>query len=268
MKKIVIFILASLFIISSCSEKEEMAKQEKEKLVIGIDPTFPPFEIISSDSSTVEGFDISIMNEISRINNWDIEYEYTRLSNILSELNQKKFDIVISALSITPEREVEVSFSKPYFRTGQIITIPKEDSSVISLSDLVGKRVGVQSGSTGQRLVKKIDGIQVFSYPNILEAFNELRLGELEAVINDFSNTIEYIQQDSTLRTVGGFLTNEYYAIATRQNDPELLGNINFALDSLVRSSFYKKEYKNWFGVNPERLPTDSNFITVDSTEE
>jgi len=110
----------------------------------------------------------------------------TPFDGMIPGLNSGKYDVVISAMTITPARAAVVGFSQPYYLAGQTIAVPAADTAIQSASDLTGRRVGVQLGTTGELMAKGMEGWQVFSYDNIGTAFIDMANGNLDAVLNDF----------------------------------------------------------------------------------
>src|SRR6478609_12212864 len=116
-----------------------------EPLTVGSDIPYPPFE--QGKSGEYTGFDIELMEAIGEKIGRTPEFQDTSFETIFRDVAQGKFEAVISAATITPEREKEVAFSDPYYLSEQAILV-KEGSSIKGLSDLEGKVVGAQQGTT------------------------------------------------------------------------------------------------------------------------
>jgi len=216
-------------------------------LRIGTDATYPPFEIVDTQSGEPMGFDIDIILAICDENGWTPEFILTPFDGIISGLKSNKYDCVISAMSITPQREVVVAFSDPYYHAGQVIAVPVADSVIKSVDDLRGRKVGVQLGTTGERFAKSLSGVSVFSFDNIGAAFIDMENGQLDAVINDKPTTREYIKQRGNAKTVGKLLSEEYYGIAVRPIDAVLLERIDAALQTVQEDGRYDAIEARWF---------------------
>ena len=144
-----------------------------------------------------------------------------------------------------------VNFTESYYVAGQTVAVPREDSLIQGIDDLVGKRVGVQLGTTGELMAKRLDGLHVFSFDNIGAAFIDMANGNLDAVLNDFPTTQVYIKSHGTAKTVGEILSTEHYGIAVRKSDNELLVQLNSALEQLRGSGVYDSLHVRWFSVPP-----------------
>jgi ABC-type amino acid transport substrate-binding protein len=133
--------------------------------------------------------------------------------------------------------------------------VRKTDTSVSALSDLRGRRVGAQKGTTGEYLAKNTEGALVFRYDDIAEAFEYLLDGELDAVVNDCPSTRTYLRSHEGLRIADPDLDVAYYAIAVPRNSPELLTAVNEALAVLIGDGTYDSLHLRWFGYSWSEEP-------------
>lgn len=249
MKKIVIFLLLCLIalIYLACDKNNQPGWKTDNILLIGTDATYPPFEMVNTKTGQPEGFDIDIMKAICRINNWTPEFIVTPFDGIISGLKGNKYDCVISAMTITEQRQAIVDFSESYYLAGQVIAVSPGDTVIASVEDLRGKKVGVQLGTTGERMAKSLSGLLVFSFDNIGAAFIDMENGQIDAILNDWPTTNEYIRLKGTAKTVGDILSKEYYGIAVKKGDAELIGKIDSAISILKESGEYDKISEKWF---------------------
>jgi len=250
MKKIYCFILmAACFLYGCAGEKGTPLWEEKGILRVGTDATYPPFELVSTNSGRPEGFDVDIISAVCRVHDWQPEFIITPFDGIIPGLKSRKYDCIVSAMTITPQREAIVSFSQPYYLAGQIVAVPLEDSVIMSVDDLRGRNVGVQLGTTGERMAKSLKGLSVFSFDNIGAAFIDMENGHIDAVLNDFPTTMEYIRRQGKAKTVGDLLSTEHYGIAVRKDDTVLLSKIDSALTIITESGEYDRIYRRWFSI-------------------
>lgn len=253
MKKTLLLILLSLvvFVIFGCDKNELPGWKTDAILLVGTDATYPPFEMVNTETGQPEGFDIDIINEICRINGWTSEFIVTPFDGIISGLKGNKYDCVISAMTITEQRQAIVDFSESYYLAGQVIAVSPDDTIILSVDDLRGKKVGVQLGTTGEKMAKSLSGLLVFSFDNIGAAFIDMENGQIDAILNDWPTTNEYIRLKGTAKTVGEILSEEYYGIALKKGDAELLGKIDSAITILKENGKYDKIYEKWFNPAP-----------------
>ena len=111
------------------------------------DMAYAPFEYIN-ENGTPEGFDCDLIRAIAAEMGFEVELVNTAWDGIIPSLLGGSSDMIISAMTITEERQQSVTFSEPYFEATQYIAV-KKGSDIKSLADLQGKKVGVQNATTG-----------------------------------------------------------------------------------------------------------------------
>jgi len=245
------FLLSLTF--SGCTEKKIESKDtysrilETKVLRVGTDATYPLFETKDEEGNLV-GFDIDLMNGLTREMGVKAEYVVVPFDGIIQGLLNQKYDAIISALTITPERGVIVAFSEPYYLSGQAIAVREEETGILGLEDLKGKRIGVQLATTGEIEAKKISGAEVVSFDDIQLAFADLKNGNLDAVINDVPVSKKIITMKGGMKIVGPLLTNESYGIAVRKEDAKLLEEMNKGLEEFRRKGKFRELEEKWLG--------------------
>jgi len=240
-----IILLCALFL--SCGNRSEEGWEETGILRVGTDATYPPFEMVNTETRKVEGFDVDVMNRICELNDLEPEYIITPFDGIISGLKGYKYDCILSAMTITPQREAIIDFTEPYYLAGQIVAVPKADTSIKGIEDLPGKMVGVQLGTTGEKYAKSLSGVTVVPFENIGAAFIDMENGRLDAVLNDYPTTMEYIHRQGAAKTVGELLSEEHYGIAVRQGDKALLDTLNAAISKMKANGEFERIRMKWF---------------------
>ncbi|MGB9794913.1 transporter substrate-binding domain-containing protein [Caldisericum exile] len=224
-------------------------------IVFGSDTTYAPFEWIDPKTGNAMGFDVDLANLLASKIGVKAQIVTADFSGIIPALQTGKFDAIISAMTITDERKKEVDFSDPYYNSGQILAVQSSNNSITKPEDLVGKTVGVQTGTTGEEAAKKINGAIVKSYPDIQLALSDLEIGRIDAVINDLPVSLYYAKTHPKVKIVGSLFTTEQYGIAFRKDEPELRDAINNALKEIKANGEYTTLYKKWFGTAPQSIP-------------
>jgi len=222
---------------------------EQKKLLVGTDATYPPFESKDTKTGKIVGFDIDLMDAVCEKLGVKCEYIVVPFDGIISGLNNNKYDAVISAFTITSERERIIDFSQPYYNASQSIAVRLDQQDINSIDDLKSKKIGVQLGTTGELLAKKIEDAEIISFDNIGAAFIDLENGKLDAIINDKPTSQRIIALKGNARIVGIDLSSENYGIAVRKNEEILLEAINNALSELKHSGKLEELNKKWFSV-------------------
>lgn len=219
------------------------------KLVIGLDDSYPPMEFRNEKNELV-GFDIDLGNELAKKLGVKCEVATTDFNGIVLALKAGKFDAIVSALSITEQRKKEIDFVGPYIDGGQIIVVKNDNANINSKENLKGKILACQLGSTGEQAAMKIEGAkEVKKYDKVTEAFHDLSIGRVDALVVDGQVGGYYTKKDS-----GGYkilnekLTKEPEGIGLKKEDKELKDALQKALDELKKDGTLTKLSMKWFG--------------------
>jgi len=218
------------------------------QLTVGSDTSFPPFE--SMNGAVAEGFDVDLMNAMAKeMGLSKAEFLTEGFDTLIPTLKAGgKFDIIASGMTIKPERQKEIDFSEPYFDSNQSIAM-KAGSTLTDPSELAGKKVGVQSGTTGEDWTKSnIPTANRVPFKSATEAFAALQAGNVDAVINDLPVTVEIVKDKARgLIIVKEVATGEQYGFAVSKDNPELLKAVNDALAKVKASGEYQTLYDKYF---------------------
>ncbi|HET7510107.1 MAG TPA: basic amino acid ABC transporter substrate-binding protein [Solirubrobacterales bacterium] len=235
----------------SSSTSEESSASGGEKLTVGSDIPYPPFE--QGKSGNYTGFDVELMEAIGEKIGREVEFQDTSFETIFRDVGQGKFEAVASAATITPEREKEVAFSDPYYLSEQAILV-KEGSEIEGLSDLEGKTVGAQQGTTGLELGKeKANASELRPYPEGPDAINALKAGTIEAVIIDAPVAQNAIEEEGGVEIAEKVPTEEEYGFAVAKSSTELLEEINTGLEEVISDGTYTTIFEKWFHLKPPK---------------
>ena len=156
-------------------------------------------------------------------------------------------------MTIKPDRQEQIDFSDPYYDSNQSLAM-KKGSTYAGPQDLTGKKIGVQSGTTGEAWAKEnIQDAELVPFKNATDAFAALAAGNVDAVVNDLPVTTELLKEDDRgLEIVAQIPTGEQYGFGVSKDNPELTAAINTALAELRADGTYDTIYQKWFGILPE----------------
>ena len=231
-------------------EPEEGAGEETALVLdVGTDAAYAPFEY-KAGSGEIEGFDAELIKAIADAAGLEMEIKHVDWDGLFPALEAGDINAIISAMTITEERQEVVDFSDPYFEATQIIAV-KEGSEIAGLADLSGKIVGVQMNTTGQYAVEKVEGVkEIKKYPTTPDAIMNLENGVVEAVVADSPVVLNYVQTnpDCGLTSVTDDFEKEYYGIAVKKGNEELLTKINEGLATVKEDGTYDEIYAKYFG--------------------
>jgi ABC-type amino acid transport substrate-binding protein len=233
---------------SASSGSSDLTTIEPGVLTIGSDIPYKPFEF---GQPPYEGFDVDVANAVAEKLGLTTKFVKTPFDTIFRDVAQGKFDIVVSAATITPERAKQVAFSDPYFAADQALTV-SEGSDIQSVDDLKGKTIGAQLGTTGEDYANKsTDAAEVRTYDLVDDALQALAAGQIEAAIIDFPVAADAQDSGEGVLVAQTIPTDEYYGMAFSPDTPELTAAVNKALQEIKDDGTYSDIYNQWFKQDP-----------------
>lgn len=257
-KSILIMVVALLLIAAVGCQKQESKSlnslekvQQAGKLMIGLDDSFPPMEFRDAENNLV-GFDIDLGHAIAGKLGVKAEFLPTDFNGIILALTSGKFDAIIATLSITEERKKTIAFSEPYIMEGIIVAVKNGNEAVKTMSDLKDKVIACQLGSTSEAAASKIEGYkELKKYDKVTEAFQDLAIGRVDAVVVDEIVGRYYMSQKQGEYTVlEGKLNDEPVGVGFKQEDTELREAIQKSIDELKADGTLSQISIKWFGVD------------------
>ncbi len=199
MKKIAIVLLNLMFMVGcSVSEPQSLVDEllYNDRIVAGVSPDYPPFQYLNNKGDVV-GFEVDLLKEIvelvNRNNNLNLEIEYRQMSfeMLISAIHTRQVDIGSSGFTYSPDRDAV--FSETFFDSEQIAIVDSK-SDIKTLSDLEGKNIGANLGSTGEAAAKEIPGAKITNSDYTL-MFTALKSNSLDAVVSDLVVGNEFIKE-------------------------------------------------------------------------
>lgn len=186
-----LLVVGLVFVAAGCSSssKTNAVKkiQNKGTLTVGTSADFAPFEfpIVQNGQKKIVGFDIMLAKKIANNLGVKLKIENVEFSSLISELKNKKVDIILSGLSITPQRKKSIDFSTPYYTTKNVLLVKKADKNkYTSLKQLAKKSIGVQQGSTQQSIANaKLKSSNLVVESVVTSLATELKDGKLDGVL-------------------------------------------------------------------------------------
>jgi polar amino acid transport system substrate-binding protein len=251
-------VAALMFALAACGKKEQAAAPTTpaptpaaKVYVVGVDAAYAPFES-QNEKGEIVGFSIDLANAVAAKAGITVKYVNTPWEGIFNTLAQGDRDFLISSITITPERKQTMDFTDPYFDAQQLIAV-KEGSKVQSFNDLAKLKVGVQTGTTGDEVVTKLQGktsANIRRFDSTPLALKELDAGGVEAVVADNGVVVNYVKNNTAgkLRTVSdASFAPEQYGMAVKKGNAELLAKLNQGLAAVKADGTYKQIYDKYF---------------------
>ncbi len=232
--------------------------KKRGTLVVGMEVAYVPYEFFKDGK--IIGYDPDIIDHIVGKLGVKAQLVDTAWNGIIPALYAKKFDVVVSAMTITKERADKVLFSMPYADASNVILLRANEDRIKSADDLSGKIVGVQIGSAAAGIIKvfeaklKAEGkpgyADVKQYQHYPEAYQDLINKRVDAVVNSKS-TMMVVMRDAPgqFKMIGGVSDiTAYFGMAFRKDDTAFQAFVNTQLADMKTSGELAKLQEKWFG--------------------
>ena len=262
MKKIFLAVLLLLsMVFSGCggndASKSDQNSKEQAKITIGLDDEYAPMGF-KDEKNEIVGFDVDLAKEAAKRLGSQVEFKAIDWNSKEAELKSGRIDIIWNGLDITPERQQNMLFSDPYMDNRQIIFVKKgNDQGIASESDLSGKSVGTQAGSTAESYIDKTQDLknsfrEFKTYGDYVSAFMDLENGRIDALVCDeivgrYAMSKQNDKFDALNVNVGPITE---FGIAFRKDDTNLRDKVQNVLDEMVKDGSAAKISQNWFGAD------------------
>ncbi|MCR4586763.1 MAG: transporter substrate-binding domain-containing protein [Lachnospiraceae bacterium] len=227
-------------------------------LNVGCEVGYPPFEDFAEDGTTPKGYDVDIITAVADKLGLKVNIINTAWDGIFAGIGVN-YDVVCSAVTITPERKETMIFSTPYINNYQAVVLMADDTKEIkSFNDLDGMSIALQKETTSDILMSdyKSTGtidIQIVANEKVTSCFTQLQNGEVDAVVVDSTVADGYINSSKDFKIVYEDQSEpEQFGIAMAPENTGLQTAINQALKELEEEGFIKDTYDYWFGAAAE----------------
>ncbi len=225
---------------------------KRGSLRVGLEPGYMPFEMTNQKGEII-GFDVDIAKRMAKAMGVKLELVSTAWDGIIPALLTKKFDIIMSGMTLTQQRNLRINFADPYIVVGQTILLRKELAGTVrSYKDLNDPKYKVVSklGTTGEQAVKRlIPKATYISFETEQEGVMEVVNGKADAFVYDSPYCAIAIQQKGQGKLVWleEPFTYEPLAWGVRKGDYDFINWLNNFLRQIKNDGTYDKIYRKWF---------------------
>ena len=265
---VLVFFLA--FFLVGCTQKASNPKvdnwekyQQQGSITIGFDNTFVPMGF-EEKNGQYAGFDIDLAQAVSEKLGFKVQFQPIDWDMKETELTNGTIDLIWNGYSATDERREKVEFTIPYMKNEQVL-VSKKSSHISQASDMVGKVLGAQAGSSGyvafesnpeilKTIVKNHTATQ---YQSFNEALIDLQNDRIDGLLIDRVYANYYLTEEGILDQYSVFsvgFESEDFAVGARKADRTLVEKVNAAFGKLYQEGKFQKIAEKWFG---EDIATD-----------
>lgn len=237
-----------------------------DTLRIGTEGGYPPWSMVDA-AGKVTGFDADVGAALCAELKADCRFVVQAFDSLIPSLDAKRFDLIISGMSYTPERAKRINFSIPYAVEDAIFILPK-NSELIKANDadtifagLKKKTIGVQGGTThGAFLSKMAPDVTLKNYDTLDQMQIDLDAGRLDGTFADLTSQSQFLNKMGN----ANFALTEYVvpgsadpqtlgygiAVGIHKGNTELKAKVDAALCKLINDGTVKTSSEKWFEID------------------
>jgi ABC-type amino acid transport substrate-binding protein len=208
--------------------------------------SYPPFGFIEDGKQV--GFDVDLGNEIAGRMGVKLTFEAIDFRGIIAALTSGRVDLLITGMVYTPDRAQRIDFSEPYF-DGGVAAAFRPDRPISKPDEIIGKRVGVEIGSAGDKYVREKyeSRVEIKTYDTVFLALKDLENGRLDVFVGSVA-PMRYIMRNMPTLKASETWDSRIQAVNTRKEDKDLLEEINTHLLAMKKDGTYNNLVSKWFG--------------------
>jgi polar amino acid transport system substrate-binding protein len=240
----------------SATSEAKVAELQDGVLQVGSDISYAPIEFFEEGTQNAAGLDVDLANALAEELGVRAEFINTGFDGIIGALNVSRFDVLMSAMTVTEERQKEIDFI-PYFAAGTDILVAEGNpKNIKTIEDLSGLTAGVQIGTIQVDQLKAANDtlkaagkpeISVLTFDQNPLAVEQLRTGRADAVIADSPVVANEARlSDGKLEALGLAVEAAPYGIGVRKGSTQLKAAIEGALQKLIANGKYKAILIEW----------------------
>ncbi len=204
-----------------------------------------------NDPKKFIGFEYDIMEKLAEKMGRKLVFVQNEWESLVPGLDRDDYDVAANGLEITPERQEQVLFSKPYYITFEQMVVNANNQSIHSIDDLSGHSVGTLKASLAQHILEKNAKGEIKFYEEESEGYKDVENGRLDSFFVDYPIALYYAVPNPKLKSVGPAVGKILYGIAISKKHPELVEQLNQATDQMIQSGDLEKILSKWNLLHP-----------------
>ena len=224
---------------------------DKGTLVLGLDDSFPPMGF-RDENNNIVGFDIDVATEVANRMGVELKLQPIEWSTKEMELNTGSVDCLWNGLSIDDEIKQAMDLSEPYM-TNRMVLVVLNDSEYTDQASLAGKTIGVQNGSTAEKILEESDFSKTIGntigFKDNVTAFMVLQTNGIDAIFMDeVVANYAITSQNKDFKVLEDGLTEEEYAVGFKKGNTALKNEVQKYIDEMKADGTMTQISEKWFG--------------------
>ena len=251
-----LLLIAALFAGCATSQMSEQesgrsyAQSIGNELQVGVTPDHPP--IIFRQNEFITGIEAELAKNLAEELKLPVRFVVLPWEDQITALLDGRIDIIMSGMSVTRAREIRITFTEPYLKSGLIAAMRAEDAKKYDSKDSILNgyvTVGAVKDTTGDAFVKRNfpNAVRKAFLSNAKDAINELKRRAIDIFVYDAPSVVWFVSENEA--DIAGFwepLTEEYLAWGVRKNDKGFLMDVNTVLQQWKQDGTLNGVLQKW----------------------
>ena len=236
-------VLSLALLVVGCSPKPSPSPTAGLPLIVGMELNYPPFEM-TDVSGKPSGLSVELAQKLADSLHRPLQIENISFDGLIPALLTKKIDLILSSLTVTPERSKVITFSQPYARIG-LALLTRKDSTLLKADDLnrPDRTVVTKRGTSGHLAAERLfPEAKQLVVDKDAAAYLEISQGKADAFLYDQLSVARAHQRypDSTQALLSS-IQEENWALGLRSSDAVLLSQVNAFLKAFHQQGGFQK---------------------------
>ena len=220
---------------------------ERGSMVVANDADYAPQSSVDESTGELVGFDVDVAKRVGEILGLEVSFKNPEWETVPAGLKQKRFDVSVGSMPITPEYDALVDFTRPYSSTPAQLFVAKGGPQIESVDDLARKTVGVGLATTFFDFLKQNTGAVVKAYATDTDALSDLSNGTLDFVLTAGPTGQQAILDGQPIEASGTPLFYEKLGIAVAQGESDWVKLLDYAIAEMHRDGSLSDLSKKWY---------------------
>ena len=257
MKKLVLVILAMMFILMGCtSETSNVDKDQLQTIldngvmIVGTEGTYSPNSYHDEDGELV-GFDVEVAKKIGEHLGVEVEFFEAEWDSLFAAMDSGRVDTVINEVEYSEDRALKYDFSKPYTYVRGALLVAEDDTEITSFDDLAGKRCAQNLTSSWGTEAQSL-GCELVSVDSVYQTMELIASDRADATLNAETAFGDYISKhpDEPVKIVAYSDDTASSLVPVRKGEDALREAIDEALDAMRESGELEEISEKYFGID------------------
>jgi polar amino acid transport system substrate-binding protein len=206
-----------------------------------------PYIFNDPASNRLVGYEVEIAEALGKKLGRKMEFRQNEFKELTNGLNRGDYDMAMNGIEATPDRAALFRLGRPYYVYRQQLVVRADEKRFNSLDDCLAKKavIGTMEETAADRILTQANATKKL-YNGPTDAYRDLELGRVDAVLIDLPMADTYAKPNPKLRFAGAPFAKGYYVIVFRKNSEQLAQQVDAALQDLWNDGTLRRIYEKW----------------------